>query len=104
MPSTWSALGTDAHGRNVKLHTSVPLTAVVESTHQTFMDTLGRTMLSLSAVNLNDAFRDIPLVVTYDYSSLAALRKPATVLIGILGVFMAAWLISQVDVSIGKRK
>lgn len=68
------------------------------------MDTLGRTTLGLSAINVIDASRDTPLVVTYDYSLGAALRKPLTVVVGIMGVFATAWLVGQVDVSIGKKR
>ena len=69
----------------------------------TFMDTLGRSSLTLSAVNVVDEARDTPLVVTYDYSFWAGFRKPVTVFLGIMAVFVTAWLVGQVDVSIGKK-
>jgi len=41
--------------------------------------------------------------VTYDYSFLASLRKPVTIMIGTMGVFIAAWVVGRLDVSIGKK-
>jgi oligosaccharyltransferase complex subunit alpha (ribophorin I) len=41
--------------------------------------------------------------VTYDYSFLASLRKPVTIVVGTMGVFIAAWVVGRLDVSIGKK-
>lgn len=87
------------------------------STHKTFMDTLGRTVLTLTVDNLSDEARDSQLVVslvdrmlllltsqiTYDYSLMDALRKPFTITAGLLSVFSATWAIGKIDVSIKKR-
>lgn len=66
------------------------------------MDTLGRTTLKLTAMNVIDESRDRDIVVTYDYPLFAAYRKPMTIFVGILAVFSAAWGIGRLDVSIGK--
>ncbi|KAI1957798.1 dolichyl-diphosphooligosaccharide--protein glycosyltransferase subunit 1 [Ophidiomyces ophidiicola] len=71
--------------------------------HKTFMDTLGRTVLKLTATNIADEARDVQLIVTYNYPFAASLRKPITIFVGVLSVFVAAWAISNVDVSIKKR-
>lgn len=42
--------------------------------------------------------------MTYDYTLLASLRKPVTIVIGTMGVFVAAWVVGRLDVSIGKKK
>lgn len=99
------------------------------SKHRTFMDTAGRTALSLSVENLTDEARNSQLVVsflvtsvavqplqfgiisyglteqqvTYDYPFAAALRKPLTISSGLLAVFVTAWLVGKLDVSIRKR-
>ncbi|BDD55722.1 dolichyl-diphosphooligosaccharide--protein glycosyltransferase subunit 1 [Monascus purpureus] len=73
------------------------------STHKTYMDTLGRTVLTLTVDNLTDGARDSQLVVTYHYTSLDALRKPFTITAGVLAVFVIAWLVGNIDVSIKKR-
>ncbi|KAI9868639.1 MAG: dolichyl-diphosphooligosaccharide--protein glycosyltransferase subunit 1 [Trichoglossum hirsutum] len=90
--------------RNVKYHTSVPLVSAEMSLHRTFMDTLGRTALKLTALNVVDDLRDADLIVTYDYPMIANLRKPLAISIGVISVFIAAWGIGQLDTSIGKRK
>ena len=66
------------------------------------MDTLGRTTLKLTAMNVVDESRDEDLLVTYDYPFTAAFRKPITIFAGVLAVFVTAWGVGQLDVSIGK--
>lgn len=92
------------------------------STHKTYMDTLGRTVLTLKVENLSDEARGSELLVsslscsfellrtsmltmqiTYDYSLWDALRKPFTITAGLLAVFAAVWSIGNIDVSIKKR-
>lgn len=89
------------------------------------MDTTGRAAVTLTAINLVDDFRDRDLLVsldsrmgvlrccadrdhhrqiTYDYPFLAAFRKPITIVAAVFAIFTAAWLLSRVDVSIGKKK
>lgn len=68
------------------------------------MDTLGRTTLTLTAQNLVDELRDRDLVVTYDYSLMAGLRKPLVIFAGLLSVFAVSWVIGNLDVSIGKKQ
>lgn len=50
--------------RNVKYQTPVPLVSEEISTHKTFMDTMGRTCLKLTAMNLIDESRDEDLFVS----------------------------------------
>ena len=68
------------------------------------MDTLGRTTLAFSASNVVDEARDQAVIVTYDYSLTSALRKPLAIVGGVLLVFVTAWLIGSLDVSIGRKK
>ncbi|KAL9611665.1 MAG: hypothetical protein Q9167_003694 [Letrouitia subvulpina] len=49
--------------RDVRFETEVPLVGVEETMHRTFMDTVGRTTLKLTAMNVVDESRDIPIVV-----------------------------------------
>ncbi|KAF4632581.1 hypothetical protein G7Y89_g5535 [Cudoniella acicularis] len=89
---------------NVKYSTNVPLVTAGISLHQTFMDTQGRTTLTLTAINIVDEYRDRELIVTYDYPFFAILRKPLVIFVTFLGLFAAAWGIGSLDVSIrGKR-
>ena len=64
------------------------------------MDTVGRTTLTLTAVNIVDDLRDRELIVTYDYPFLAGLRKPFTIFASVLTLFIAAWGIGSLDISI----
>lgn len=68
------------------------------------MDTLGRTTLTLTAVNIVDDLRDRELIVTYDYPFSARFRKPLTITAGLLAVFVVAWVVGNLDVSIGSKK
>ena len=74
------------------------------SRHKTFMDTTGRTALTLNARSLIDEAREISLVVRYDYSFSAAFRKPLSIFVGTFVIFLTAWLVGQVDISIGPKK
>ncbi|GAD99235.1 oligosaccharyl transferase subunit [Paecilomyces variotii No. 5] len=71
--------------------------------HVTYMDTLGRTALTLTVNNLSDEARDSQLVVIYDYPFIAALRKPLTIFSGFITIFVTVWLVGKIDVSIKKR-
>ncbi|KAJ5894481.1 hypothetical protein N7495_006172 [Penicillium taxi] len=73
------------------------------STFKTYMDTIGRTTLTLKVNQLTDEARDAQIVVTYDHSFIDALRKPLTIFGGLLTVFVATWFIGNIDVSIKKR-
>lgn len=66
------------------------------------MDTVGRTTVELSALNVVDEARDQDVIVTYDYSFADSLRKPFTIFAGVFLVFVGAWGVGQLDVSIKK--
>lgn len=68
------------------------------------MDTLGRTTLTMTAINVVDELRDRDLVVTYDYPSSARFRKPLTIFAGVVVIFGVSWVVGNLDVSIGKKK
>ncbi|KAJ5101524.1 hypothetical protein NUU61_003746 [Penicillium alfredii] len=70
---------------------------------KTYLDTLGRTTLNLDVDSLTDEARDSELVITYEYSTWDALRKPITIFAGVLSAFFAAWAIGKIDVSIKQR-
>ncbi|KAF8852035.1 Ribophorin I [Acephala macrosclerotiorum] len=90
---------------NVQYSTTVPLVSAEHSLHRTFMDTTGRTTLTLTAINIVDDFRDRELIVTYDYPFLAGFRKPLVIFTAFVGVFCAAWAIGGLDTGIhGKKK
>lgn len=90
--------------KNVKFSTTVPIVSNETSLHKTFMDTLGRTTLELTAINLVDEFRDRDLVVTYDYPWTAGYRKPVVITLGMFAVFAVTWVVGSIDTSIGKKK
>ncbi|KAI8938990.1 hypothetical protein NX059_004833 [Plenodomus lindquistii] len=89
---------------NVQFSTTVPIVSNETSLHKTFMDTLGRTTLSLTAINLVDDWRERDLVVSYDYGTLAGYRKPFVIMTGIFAVFVAVWVLGSLDTSIGRKK
>ena len=90
--------------RNVEYFTSVPIVSATHGLHRTFMDTKGRTLLTIKALNIVDDLRDRELIVTYDYPLSAALRKPIVIFAATLSVFFAAWAIGSVDVGIKGKK
>jgi oligosaccharyltransferase complex subunit alpha (ribophorin I) len=68
------------------------------------MDTVGRTMLTLTARNIVDEMRDREIIVTYDYPFLAGLRKPLVIFATVSALFIAAWAIGSLDVGISGAK
>ena len=90
-------------GSNVRFESPIPVVASEVSSHKTFMDTLGRTSLKLTAMNLVDQSRDEDVIVTYDYAVSAAFRKPLMIFAGVLAVFITAWGIGNIDVGIAAK-
>lgn len=91
---------TNMYASNVQYSTTVPLVDVAQALHRTFMDTKGRTALTLTAYNVVDDVRDRELFITYDYPLSAALRKPLVIFSATLSLFLAVWAIGQVDTGI----
>ncbi|GIZ48857.1 hypothetical protein CKM354_001190100 [Cercospora kikuchii] len=89
---------------NVQFETTVPLISNTTGLHRTFMDTIGRTELTLTAINLVDEFRDRDLLVSYDYTTSAMLRKPLVIFAGLVATFVAVYVVATLDVSIGKKQ
>lgn len=77
-----------------------------QSLHHTFLDTLGRTQLTFSAINVVDEVRDagVEVLVTYKYTTTAALRKPLSIIATVFAVFVVAWGVGTVDTRIGKKR
>ena len=94
----------DRHISNVRFETGVPLVSNFTGLHRTFMDTVGRTTLTLTAINIVDEFRDRELVITYEYPSFAKFRKPLTIFVGLVAVFAVSWVVGNLDVSIGRKQ
>ena len=69
---------------------------------RTYLDTIGRTVLTIKARNLPDEFRDRELIVTYDYTLMDSLRKPLVIFSSSLAVFFGVWLLSKVEVKFSK--
>ncbi|KAF2455346.1 oligosaccharyltransferase alpha subunit [Lineolata rhizophorae] len=90
--------------KNMKYETTAQVIGEEISVHKTFMDTIGRPTLKLSAMNVVDEWRDKTLVVTYDYPWAAGFRKPLTIFATMFCVFTVAWIVGNLDVSIGKKK
>ena len=51
-----------------------------------------------------DDFRDRQVIVTYDYPFLAGLRKPIIVFSSMIAVFVAAWMIGNVELKFSTKK
>jgi oligosaccharyltransferase complex subunit alpha (ribophorin I) len=92
--------------RNVNYHTTIPESSITYAgveLHNTFLDTIGRTVLVIKARNLVDGFRDRELVVSYDYPLLASLRKPLVVFGTAMAVFVAAWVLGNIDMKFSSK-
>jgi len=91
---------------NVKYFSKIPsasITSTVVDVQKTYLDTVGRTVLTIKARNLVDDLRGRELVISYDYSFIASLRKPLVIFASTLSVFVGVWAISQVDVKFATK-
>ncbi|KAI0837744.1 Ribophorin I [Hypoxylon sp. FL0890] len=91
---------------NVKFYTTIPQSALTDYTvdlQKTYLDTIGRTVLTIKARNLVDDFRDRDLIVSYDYSLAASLRKPLIIFSSMMTVFVGMWAISKLDVKFSTK-
>ena len=91
---------------NVKFFTRIPgssITSSVVDLQKTYLDTVGRTVLTIKARNLVDDFRGRELVISYEYSFFDSLRKPLVIFASTLSVFVGIWAISQIDVKFSTK-
>lgn len=88
----------------MRFSTPVPLVSNTTSLYKTYMDTLGRTTLHLTAMNLNDEWRDREVIVTYDYPFSASFRKPLTFVAAMMAIFGVAYVVGGLNLSIGKKE
>ena len=92
--------------RNVRYFTNIPESAIVKASvdiKKTYLDTVGRTDVTITASNLVDDFRDREFIVSYDYTLAAALRKPFVVFASMVGVFAAGWVIGGLEFRIARK-
>lgn len=85
---------------NVKVFTSIPESSITENSVglvKTYLDTVGRTSVTLKARNLVDDFRGRDIIITYDYSFASSVRKPVMIFASFIAVVLAAWAVGQVD-------
>jgi oligosaccharyltransferase complex subunit alpha (ribophorin I) len=88
----------------VEYSTSIPVASSSIDIHKTFMDTIGRPTIVLTAHNAIEDWRDRgDLVITYEYPWLAGFRKPIAIATAVFGVFFTVWVVGNIDVTIGKK-
>ncbi|KAF5026230.1 hypothetical protein F66182_1697 [Fusarium sp. NRRL 66182] len=92
---------------NVKFHANVPESSIVSTSidlTKTYLDTIGRTTVTVKARNLVDEFRDRQLIISYDAPLSSALRKPMVIFASALALFATTWALGQVQVGFKPRK
>jgi len=92
--------------RNVKYHVALPQSSITEAkVHlvRTYLDTVGRTVLTIKTRNMVDDYRDRELVVTYDYPLLASLRKPVVIFSSTLGALSLLWMVMKIDLRFSSK-
>lgn len=71
--------------------------------HKTFLDTIGRTSVTLKARNLVDDFRDRELIISYETPLMLTLRKPLVIFSGMMALYAATWAIGTVNTGFSKK-
>ncbi len=90
----------------MKFFTDIPESSITETSIdvvQTYLDTVGRTSVTIKAVNLVDEFRDRHLIITYDATLLSSLRKPVVIFASMMSLYFTAWAIGNIKVGFGKK-
>ncbi|MDA4132084.1 MAG: dolichyl-diphosphooligosaccharide--protein glycosyltransferase subunit 1 [Thaumarchaeota archaeon] len=90
----------------MKFYAAIPEASITETSvevHKTFLDTIGRTALTIKARNLVDDFRDRELIVSYDVPFMASVRKPIIVFVSMVSVFVATWALGSVDMKFSSK-
>jgi oligosaccharyltransferase complex subunit alpha (ribophorin I) len=90
----------------VKLLADVPEASIIEytvDTYKTYLDTIGRTAVTIKASNLVDEFRDRDLIISYDVSPVTTLRKPLIVFASMMTVYVVAWAVGKVEVGFSQK-
>ena len=96
---------TGYHCRNIKFYANLPESSIAEfstSIKKTYLDTLGRTAVTVSAKNIVDEFRGREVIISYEYPLLAGLRKPFVIFVSMLGIFVAGWVIGGLEVGFSR--
>ncbi|KAL7937784.1 Ribophorin I [Trichoderma chlorosporum] len=91
---------------NVKFYTTIPESSIVETSidvHKTYLDTTGRTAITIKAKNLGDEFRYRDLIVAYETPFSATLQKPLLVFVSMLAVYVTAWALGKVQVGFSSK-
>ena len=68
------------------------------------MDTVGRTALNIRSRNLVDDVRDREIVLTYEYNTLAGLRKPLVIFGSVVSLFVAVYALGSLNTSISAKR
>ena len=90
----------------MKIFTDIPESAVTETSvdlYKTYLDTIGRTSVTIKARNLVDDFRDRDVIISYETSLMLTLRKPLVIFATMMGVYFAAWVVGKVEVGLAKQ-
>ncbi|KAI5466113.1 Ribophorin I [Mariannaea sp. PMI_226] len=92
---------------NVRFYTTIPESAIEATTigvSKTYLDTIGRTTVTIQARNLVDEFRDRELIIAYDAPLSVALRKPLVIFSAMMSLYVAAWAIGKIEVGFKVKK
>ncbi|KPM34410.1 hypothetical protein AK830_g12161 [Neonectria ditissima] len=92
---------------NVKFYTNIPGSAITSTSVgivKTYLDTVGRTSVTIEARNLVDEFRDRELIISYDAPLSSALRKPLVIFASMMAFFFTTWAIGTVQVGFKAAK
>lgn len=84
----------------------MPEASIVEytvDTFKTYLDTVGRTAVTIKATNVVDEFRDRDLLISYDVSPITTLRKPFIVFVSMMSVYVVAWAVGKVEVGFAQK-
>lgn len=86
--------------RNVKVHLPFEVESIEHSTTKTYMDSAGRSTVTIQARNLiEDHAQD--MLIEYEYANASYFTKPIAAATMLMAVFATSMIVSRLDFKIG---
>ncbi|KAJ1976507.1 dolichyl-diphosphooligosaccharide--protein glycosyltransferase subunit 1 [Dimargaris xerosporica] len=89
---------------DIHVRTAADVDDLSQDTYFTYMDSVGRPMITLSRRLVVDELSQYPIIITYRYDMLALLRKPFHLALLFFALFVLASIVSRVDYNLPNRR
>ncbi|KAJ1976225.1 dolichyl-diphosphooligosaccharide--protein glycosyltransferase subunit 1 [Dimargaris verticillata] len=89
---------------DIHVRTAADVDNLSQDTYYTYMDSIGRPMITLARRLVVDELSQYPIIISYRYDMLALLRKPFHLALLFFVLFFFASIVSRVDYNLPNRR